>query len=303
MNEESENNSILKTKAAVHFSIPQLDLPSPSMDMTAELNSALEPAWSSSDLSPWATSHVTTLDQLQSHHSLGSEVGFQTPQNHFVDEKPTILSRKRPLSRLSSNSPRFSSRLDIDRTLDDDDNSMASQTMFGQAYKFWRDIGPARIETMKDQSNVPSPKWPSSASQLRPSHPFSRQSSDDDKQLLPSLSPPSKPPVSPHTGVGSLVPTTPSEGLPRRLIKVPRNVTSRKQASSHVGQERPSRIPRYQLHRFNSTPPSSPGSDAAIPRHNWSREDSATPMALKYRRTVSTGQGEPSGGGPMGSSI
>ena len=264
------------------------------MDLVAELKTALEPAWSSSDWSPLATNVVTTLDQLQSHHSSGSEVSFQTPQSHFVDEKPTILSRKRPFSRLSSNSPRFSSRLGIDPTLHDD--SMASQTMFGQTYKFGTGLGPARSETMKDQSKVPSPRWPSSASQLRLSHPFSRQLSDDVKQLLPSSWPPSKPPMAPRTDAGSLVSMTPSGGLPRRFNEVPRNVTSRKLASGHIGQKRLSMIPRYQLCRFNFTPPSSPRSDAAIPRRDWSREDSATPMASKYRRTTSTRHGEPFGG-------
>ena len=280
MNKERENKSGLKIKAAIHFSVPQLDLPSLSIDIAAELKSALN--------------NVTTLDQLQSHHSSGSEVSFQTLQSHFVDEKPTILSRKRPFSRLPTNSPRFSSRLGIDPTLIED--SMASQTMFCQTYKFRTGLGPARSETMNDQLNISSPKCPSSASQLPPSPPFSRQSSDDDKQLLPSSWPPSEPPMSPHTDAGSSVPTTPSEGLPRRLIKAPRNVTSRKRASSHVGHQRPSMIPKYQLRRFNFTSPSSPRSDAAIPRRDWSREGSATPMASKYRRTISTRHGEPSRG-------
>ena len=180
---------------------------------------------------------------------------------------------------------------------------MASQTMFGQTYKFGTGLGPARSETMKDQSNVPSPKWPSLASQLRPSHLFSRQSSDDDKQLLPSSWPPSKLPMSPPTDAGSLVSTTPSEGLPRRLIKVSRNVTSRKRALSLIGQKRPSMTPTYQLRRFRFTPASKPHSDAAIPRRDWSREDSATPMASKYHRTNSTRHGEPSGGDLLGSKI
>ena len=47
-------------------------------------------------------------------------------------------------------------------------------------------------------------------------------------------------------------------------------------------------IPRYQLDRSNLTTPSTPRSDAAIPRRDWSREDSTTPMASKYRRIVST---------------
>lgn len=256
------------------------------MDIAAELESASEPAWSNSIWSPWATSVVTTPDQLQSHHSSGSEVSFQTPQIHFVDEEPTILSRKRPFSRLSSDSPRFSSRLGIDPTSYDD--SMASQTMFGQTYKFGTGQGPGRSESMKYQSNVPSPKRPSSASQLRPSHPFFRQSSEDDKQLLPSSCPLSKPSMSLHTDAGSLVSTTPSEGLPRHLSKIPRSVTSRKRASSHVGRERPSMIPRYQIDRFNLTAPSTPRSDAAIPPRDWSREDFTIPMASKYRRIIST---------------
>ena len=237
-----------------------LDLPSFSMDIAA----ALEAPWSSFDWSAWATSDLTTLDQLQSHHSSGNEMGSQTPQSHFVDDKQTILSRKRPLSRLSSTIPRFSSRLGFDSTLDDD--AMASRTMSGQTYKFGTGLGPARSETMKDQSNVASPDRPS------------------------------KPPMSPHTDAGSSVSTTPSKGLPGRPIKIPRNVTSLKRASSDVRQERSSMIPTYQLRRPNFAPPSSPRSDAAIPRHNWSRENSESPMAAKYRRTISTRRGEPSGG-------
>ena len=247
--------------------------------MAAELESALEPAWSRSEWSAWAASDVRTLDQLQSHHSSDSEVSFQTSQNQSVDDKPLIMSRNLPFSRSCSNSFGFSSRLGIDPMLDHD--SMASQTKFGRIYKFGTGLGPARSETTKDQSNVPSPEWASSASQLRPSHQSSRQSSDNDKQLLPSSSPPTKPPMSPHTDVGSLVSTTRSDGLPRRVNKARRNVT---------------RIPRYQFGSFNSTPPSAPRSNAATPRRHSPRDDSASPMASKYRRTCSARNEEPSGG-------
>ena len=46
MKKESKNKSVLKTKAAIHFSVSQLDLLSLSMDITAELKSEDIIVWS-----------------------------------------------------------------------------------------------------------------------------------------------------------------------------------------------------------------------------------------------------------------
>ena len=49
-----------------------------------------------------------------------SNASLLKPQTNSINEAPSILSRKRPIPRLSFEIPRFSSRLDDDTTLDDD---------------------------------------------------------------------------------------------------------------------------------------------------------------------------------------
>ena len=169
-----------------------------------------------------------------------------------------------------------------------DDNFMASHTMSGQTYKSRTGVGPAQSETIEDQSDVPSPKRSSSVSQIRPSHPFSQQSSDEDKQVLPSSWPQSNPPMSPSTDAESLGSTTPCERLPRRQIKAPRDLTSRKRSLGHFGQKGPSMVPRLQLRRSNTTPPSSPRSDAGIPRRERLRRNAAITYRERSRKIAAT---------------
>ena len=53
MKKESKNKSILKTKAAIHFSVSRLDLLSLSMDIAAELKSEDITVWSWLDTTEW----------------------------------------------------------------------------------------------------------------------------------------------------------------------------------------------------------------------------------------------------------
>lgn len=282
-----------ETKAIIPPSAPQLKVPSLGMNIAAEVQSALEPAWSSSD---WALSNVTTLERPRTHHDSGNRASLQTPRSDFINKTPTILSRKRPCSRLSILNPQlsspFSSRLDDDPALHE--KSMGLRTLFGQACKNGMGLELARSETKKEKPIVPSSKWPSLTSQPRSTHRSSRQSSVDHEQLRSSSWPPPKLSILPHLDVKSPVSTTPSTGLSPSLDEVTRNVTSRMRAQSHSGRERPSTPQRDQYYQFDLTPPSSPRSDAAIPYHGWLNKDSAHLRVSKWRGAVSTIHGEPS---------
>ena len=185
------------------------------------------------------------------------------PQTNFINEAPSILSRKRPIPRLSFESPRFSSRLDEDTTLDDDgvatllqrlgtnmpileqadvSTSTPSRTLFRQTDKNGTDLELDRM-AIKKESSEESLAWPLPASQPLSTQRPSWQSDIDREPLRSYPWALLEPSMSPRSEVRSPIPTTPSTDIPPSC----NTATNQNRTPSQFGQKGvkdTSKIPR-----------------------------------------------------------
>ena len=170
-----------------------------------------------------------------------SNASLLKPQTNSINEAPSILSRKRPIPRLSFESPRFSSRFDDDTTLDADriatplhrlgtnmpileqadvSTSTPSRTSLRHTDKNGTDLELDR-RGMKKESSEDSLEWPLPALQPLPTQRSSWQS-DIDRELLLSYPWASlEPSMSPRLDVRSSFPTTPSTEFPETTTSRP----------------------------------------------------------------------------------